>query len=41
MLLKGQALIAPAFSYKETYETIRGITGVGKGNGPLIAFHDG
>lgn len=25
----------------ETYNVVRGITGVGEGNGPMIVFHDG
>ena len=28
-------------SYLQAYETIRGITGIGEGNGPMIAMHDG
>jgi hypothetical protein len=28
-------------SYVEAYNTIRGITGVGEGNGPYISIHDG
>ncbi|KAI0628059.1 glycoside hydrolase superfamily [Trametes polyzona] len=27
--------------YLRVYEMVRGITGVGEGNGPVIAFHDG
>lgn len=29
------------YSYLETYNMMRDITGVGKGKGPFIAFHDG
>lgn len=28
-------------SYYQAYELIRGITGYGKGNGPIIALHEG
>ncbi len=28
-------------SYYQVYETLRGITGVGEGNGPYLAMHDG
>ena len=28
-------------SYYETYKMVRDITGVGEGNGPMVAFHTG
>jgi hypothetical protein len=32
---------ANRFSYYQAYEMIRGITGFGAGNGPMIAIHEG
>ena len=29
------------FSYKIVYDTIRGITGLGEGSGPMISYHEG
>ena len=29
------------FSYKAVYDTIRSVTGLGEGNGPVISFHEG
>jgi glucan 1,3-beta-glucosidase len=29
------------FSYKAVYDTVREVTGLGEGNGPVISFHEG
>ena len=34
-------MYADYYSYYQAYEMIRGITGFGAGNGPVIALHEG
>jgi len=36
-----EELIGVSISYYQAYELIRGITGYGNGNGPIMAMHEG
>lgn len=42
MLVAGRAVLTECvYSYLHAYEMVRGITGIGEGNGPIITIHDG